>query len=402
MNYVPVPRPMLELGKTLPVDVWDASGTLLLGKGQPISSQQQIEMLSAHQAGMTQSDAQAWQRSYDRQIHAMRKDGADVEIVARAHLPREIAEADYGLGNEVRAGWLALQETLRGLLYQGESAISPLPRLEAIELQALELLKNDPDECLFILFQALDEVVLGYCATHALLTAVVCELSAEKLGMADSARRVLFRSALVMNIGMAQTQDKLAWQSSAPVEAQRKLIREHPQTSLEILQGLGVTDPDQLDIVRWHHEFDESWGMPRNLESRRILRMADSFVAKMAPRKTRLAMSPLGAVKSIYFGTTVDTTMLGSAMATAVGFYPPGTFVQLVNGEKAVAVARGLRANYPLVVSIVNAGGMPLANYVCRETTDPHFAIRSPINAEKVRVKVNLEKALQARAEHGA
>ena len=81
---------------------------------------------------------------------------------------------------------------------------------------------------------------------------------------------------------------------------------------------------------------------------------------------------------------------------------PPGTFVQLVNGEKAVCVARGPRANYPQVVSIVNAGGMPLSNYICRDTTDPHFAIRSPINAEKVKVKVSLEKVLKARAEHGA
>lgn len=402
MNYVPIPVPMLELGKLLPVDVWDANGKLLLEKGHPILSEQHLEMLSAHQACMTQSDAQAWQRSYQRMIHSLLEEGADVEIIGRANLPGELLETDSVMGNEVLGGWLELQEILRGLLYQGEGAISPLQRLEGIELKALELLKNDPDESLFILFQALADESRGYCATHALLAAVVCELSAEKLGMADSARRVLFRSAMVMNIGMAQAQDGLARQGWAPVEAQRKLIREHPQMSVDILQNFGVTDTDQLDIVRWHHELDESCGMLKNLESRRILRMTDCFVAKMAPRKTRLAMSPLGAVKSLFFGTAVDTTMLGSAMAAAVGFYPPGTFVQLVNGEKAICVARGPHANYPQVVSIVNAGGMPLSNYICHNTTDPHFAIRTPINAEKVKVKVSLEKVLQARTEHTA
>ena len=285
MNFVPIPVPVLELGKLLPVDVWDANGKLLLEKGHPILSEQHLEMLSARQACMTQSDAQAWQRSYQRMIHCLLEEGADVEIIARANLPGEILETDSVMGNEVLGGWLELQEILRGLLYQGEGAISPLQRLEGIELKALELLKNDPDESLFILFQALADESRGYCATHALLAAVVCELSAEKLGMADSARRVLFRSAMVMNIGMAQTQDGLARQSSAPVEAQRKLIREHPQKSVDILQNFGVTDTDQLDIVRWHHELDESCGMLRNSMSRRILRMTDSFVAKMAVAK---------------------------------------------------------------------------------------------------------------------
>lgn len=305
-------------------------------------------------------------------------------------------------GEEVLGGWLDLQEMLRSLLYQGEAAIRPLQRLEGIERRALDLLKRDPDEGLFILFQALADVSLGYCATHALLSAVVCELTAEKLGIPVKARDVLFRSALVMNIGMARAQDGLSTQTSALNDAQRKLIREHPQKSLEILQHIGVADEDQLDIVHWHHDLDESIGMPRNLESRRILHMADAFVAKMAARKTRLAMSPLGAAKSVVLGAAADTAKLGSAMATAVGFYPPGTYVQLVNGDKAVSVTRGLRANHPLVVSIVSPGGMPLGKYICHDTTNPQFAIRAPVNAEKIKVKVSLEQVMQARIDHPA
>lgn len=397
MIYVPIPVPMLELGKPLPVDVWDPQGKLLLRKGQPILSEQHKEMLNSHQAGMTESDAKAWQRSYERMIHTMLRDGVDVEIIARASMPSEIWETDYVVGTEVLGGWLDLQEILRGLLYQGEAAISPLQRLEGIEQKALALLASDPDEGLFILFQALADLSLGYCATHALLSAVVCDLTAEKLGLPENARRVLFRSALVMNIGMARAQDSLARQSSVLNDAQKKLIREHPQKSVEILQSFGVADEDQLDIVRWHHELDESRGLARNLESRRILRTADGFVAKMAARKTRLAMSPLGAAKSVFLGSTANSEKLGAAMATSVGFYPPGTYVQLVNGEKAVSVARGSRANNPHVVSIVTPGNMPMSNYLYRDITNPQFAIRSPVNAEKIKVKVSLEKVMKAR-----
>lgn len=395
MIYVPVPVAMLELGQPLPVDVWDPQGKLLLRKGQPILSAQHKDMLSAHQARMTEGDARAWQKSYERKIHALLAEGADVDTIANACFPAEIWEADYVVGNEVLGGWLDLQEVLRGLLYQGDGAINPLQQLAGIEQKARELLNSDPDESLFILFQALADPALGYCATHALLSAVVCELTGEKLGLAPATRGVLFRAALVMNIGMARAQDSLARQSAVLNDAQRKLIREHPQLSVQILQRMGVTDEDQLDIVRWHHGPDEpdgSCGLAHNLPSRRILRTADTFVAKMAARKTRLAMSPLGATQSIFLGATEDAARIGSAMATAVGFYPPGTYVQLASGEKAVAVARGLRATHPHVVSIVTAGGMPRAKYLYRDTTDPHFAIRTPINAENIKIKISLEK----------
>ena len=402
MIYVPVPLALLELGQPLPVDVWAPDGRLLLRKGQSVLSAQHKEMLGAHQASMTQSDAKAWQKSYERMVRALLESGVGVDIIARACMPAEILETDYIIGREVLGGWLDLQAILQGLLYQGAAAINPLPRLEGIERKALDLLKNDPDECLFILFQALADASLGYCATHALLSAVVCELTAEKLGMPESARSSLFRVGLSMNIGMARTQDSLAGQSSRPTDAQRNLIQDHPQKSLEILQGFGVVDANQLDIVRWHHEPDERHGLASNIESRRILRVADGFVAKMASRKTRLAMSPLGAVKSIFLGAAEVTAAPGAAMATTVGFYPPGTYVQLVNGEKAVAVARGLRANNPHVASIINPAGVPLSKYIYRDTTDPRFAITAPISAEKIKVKVSLEKVSKARMERSA
>ena len=159
-------------------------------------------------------------------------------------------------------------------------------------------------------------------------------------------------------------------------------------------------DQDQLDIVHWHHDQDESNGLARNLTTRRILRMADSFVAKMAPRKTRLAMSPLGAVKALLSGSDEDTEKLGSAMATAVGFYPPGTYVQLANGEKAVVIARGVKANQPHVASIIDAAGMALSRYNYRDTREALFAIRLPVNAEHIKVIVSRDKVARIRTDH--
>jgi hypothetical protein len=397
MQYVPVPVDLLEIGKTIPVDLWDKTGKLLLRRGHSLTSEQHRDMLVAHDASMTESDAVAWTRGYERLLHEMLRDGSSAEEISRLTMPGEIPEHDY-LDEEVDPlrGWLDLRERLQGLLYQGQGVEHALRQVDSLHGKALELLAEAPDQCLFVLFQALADPALGYCASHALLSAVVCELTAIKLGMARTARKSLFRAALLMNIGMARAQDRLSTQTGIPSESQRMLIREHPQLSVEILRALGFEDPDLLDIVLWHHEPDAGAALAANRQSRHLLRVVDVFVAKLASRKTRLAMSPLGAAKAMVLDASAQAPVLASAVATAVGFYPPGTYVQLMNGEKAVVVARGARAHEVQVVSVVTPGGMPLASYHFRDARESRYTVRAPVNAEKIKVQVHFERVYKA------
>jgi HD-GYP domain-containing protein (c-di-GMP phosphodiesterase class II) len=398
MKYVPIPVAMLAVGKPLPVDVWSASGQLLLRKGQPVASEDHRQKLYAHDASSTPSDALAWQRSYERMVHTMLRDGVDVQIIARAPMPSEILESDYVVGASVNGGWLDLQEMLRGILYQGGLAISPLNRLAGIREHALSLLHADPEDSLYCLFQALTDDSLGYSATHALLCLVVCELTARKLTLDAGTRRVLADAALTMNIGMARDQDSLSRQQSQPNDWQRTLIHDHPEISVKILQSFGVDDADWLDVVRWHHSPLAPDAQPKTVLLRRILQLADSFVAKAAARKTRAAQAPVTAVKSMVLGAENDGLGIASAMAQSVGFYPPGSYVRLLNGETAVSVQRGERANTPWVMSILDKEGVALGNYAARDTRQWANSIQSPVGFETIKVRVNLDKARKVRS----
>lgn len=401
-DYVPIPVAMLELGRPLPVDVWAPDGRLLLRRGQPIATEQDRALLQAHRAGMTPLDAHAWQRSYERMVRRMLAQGAALDAVAHLPLPAMIEDTDYVQGQEVLGGWLDLHESLRGLHYQGKAAINPLSRLEGFLTRGRSLLAQDPDEALFTLFQCLADPSLGYCTTHALLCAVVCDLTAQKLDLDDNARSALFMAALGMNIAMARLQDALTLQKSGPDPLQRDLIRLHAQHSSEVLAGFGLQDVPVLDLVRWHHEPDDQAGLPAGLLQRRILRVADGFVAKMAARKSRAALSSLGAVKSIFLGSVETAAAPGAAMATVLGFYPPGTYVKLLNGETAVVVARGARAHTPHVASIIDAHGMPLSKYLYRDTAQPALAIDTPQSAQKIRVKVIADKVAKVRVQRAS
>lgn len=397
MKYVPIPVALLPVGKPLPVDVWSASGQLLLRKGQPVVSEEHRAKLHAHNAASTEADALAWQRAYERMVHTLLREGVDVQEIARAPMPSEIRASDYVEGQQLNGGWLDLQEVLRGILYQGGLAINPLERLVGIEKKALELLDADTDDSLFCLFQALADTAQGYCATHALLCAVIGELTARKLELPPPQRAHLLTAALTMNIGMARDQDSLARQQGAPTDWQRALIQEHPSRSVDILQGFGLSEPSVLDLVRWHHQPETALALPENAMLRRILSLADHFVAKMASRKTRAALSPVRAVKSMVMGAQGADLGVGSAMAQAASFYPPGTYVRLANGETAVSVQRGSRANMPWVISILDKDGVALGMLVCKETNTPATTIAAAVPAEQVRVTLGLDKVRKAR-----
>jgi hypothetical protein len=294
-----------------------------------------------------------------------------------------------------------VQEILRGLLYQGAEAAAALPRLEGIELAMTRLLTHDPDEALFVLFQALPDLGLGYCATHALLTGVVGKLTACKLDLPEAQGDLLLRSALVMNIGMARPQDNLARQRKPPDVFQRELISTHAPNSSHILQGFGADDEQWLTMVRHHHHSagsDAQGAAPAPLQ---LLNLADVLVAKMAPRTSRAALSALQAVRSLMQDPAAQTQPQRGAMASVLGFYPPGTYVSLVNGESAVVIARGERANTPHVARLVNAQGMVMSTYLYRDTRHPDFSVSTPLQASQVNIKVHMDKVRRLRQVHG-
>ncbi len=401
MVYLPVPLNRVALGRTLPVDMRTPDGRLLLRRGQVLQSEAHRDMLAAHHACMTETDAQAWYKALERCLGMLRQNGADLATLTREPMPGEILDTDYLEGLAVEGGWLDLQEILRGLLYQGAQAQTPLPRLEGIQQKALNLLAQNPDEALFMLFQALPDLGLGYCATHALLSGVVGALTADKLALQPEQRGLLLRAALVMNIGMARPQDSLARQLKAPSPEQRELISAHPPTSADILRSFGEPNVELLDMVHWHHA---PLQCPERTDQRlplNLLHLADTLVAKMAPRISRPALSALGATKSLLQQATPASQQQRVAMASVLGFYPPGTYVQLANGEAAVVLARGDRANTPHVAALVNAQGMPLIPYQYRDTRHTHFAVRAPLTAAQVNIRLSTERITHLRQQHG-
>ena len=140
-----------------------------------------------------------------------------------------------------------------------------------------------------------------------------------------------------------------------------------------------MTDADWLAAIAQHHERPDGTGYPLGstevCELAIALRVADVFMSKISPRVMREAQSHQEAVRQLYQEDKGGP--LSTAVIKELGIYPPGDFVKLACGELAVVVQRTANARAPIVASITDTAGHPVAHTVRRDTAQPEFAIKA-------------------------
>lgn len=390
--YVPLPLEGLQLNKPIPVNVWEPNGTLLLRKGEIIEDDRHLQNLMAHSPVITETDYRAWSYSYTTQLDQMVRRNHTLDEIAQAGLPTEVHSGTERETLDPVTDWPDLQASLTTLLHQGAQAQDFVGRLTALEAKAQRLVAYRPDHALFMLVTLLHDRNLSYCAAHALLVATLCHLVAPVADVDEAQRPSLFRAAITMNLGMARLQDELARQAAPLTDEQQRDVADHPQRSAQMLRALGVGDKVWLHLVADHHAAATDAGelgaaLP-------LLRLADVYVARMTPRASRPALLSPQVARGIYLNDKGEPTPLGAVFIRTLGIYPPGSFVRLVNGEVAVVVKRGRRANTPLVFSIVGRQGMPLGEPAPRDTMERAHEIKASVPPEDVRVVLNPARLL--------
>lgn len=261
------------------------------------------------------------------------------------------------------------------------------------------LLQRDTDVGLYLLFQLATNSPVGYSASHALVSAVLCHLIAVELNLVPKERDSLVHAALTMNIAMTALQDQLAGQAEKPSAKQMEAIQGHSLKGGQMLSNLHVTDALWLDIVSMHHDERTDKGqlrlMPPANRLARILRIADRYAAMISPRKSRAGRSATDSVRSIITGSVAQNDEVGHALVRAVGLCPPGTYVRLDSGEVAVVMRRSAKANHPHVAIVINDTGAVLAQPRLHRTADTSPKIQAALAASTVRVRLNHHLILQ-------
>ncbi len=349
MRFTPLAlvRQRVQPARPLPFNVYNNDQTLMLAKGQNIDSQAQLDTL--------------FERGTLVDIDEIYHDGSAI-VEAPPQLLGQLWSASIERMHHTLSH--ATPETFRAAL---DEAAGPV--------QAL--IDRDPDLAILQVLRQEGSPHGQYGLNHAVHTAIVCRLVAQRLRWSTSESNCAFKAALTMNLSMFELQGILAQQPGRPTDVQRQLIRSHPTRSRRLLEQAGVTDKDWLLAVEQHHETGDGSGYPNGIskvtELASLLHRADIYAAKLSPRASR---DPLPADRA---GRELFMRDPGSAVTAALikefGVYPPGCYVSLASGESGVVIKRGATVMTPLVAVLFDEHGRPAVQPLRRNTQEPAYAV---------------------------
>jgi hypothetical protein len=402
MPYSLLPPDVLRVGERTLFALRDKTGCLLVPKGTLIDSQDQLGQLLERELYLDEQDGDALRRAMGGKLDGMLRDNETLGRMASARasandlLGKGAPQPGRRFDDPARVA-SDLQQRLAAALHDPNHPDFGT-RIQHVQQALLALVEGDADDALLVLMHEATMEFRDYSASQALLVATLCDLAARHLGPWPAAQRHSLRcAALTMNVAMTTLQNQLAQQSTPVLPAQRMQIDRHAAQGAALLRSAGIDDPMWIAAVERHHSAPAGAlsAQPSGLELARLLQRADVFAARLRPRRSRRALSATAAAKAAYLDENGQPDAAGSAIIKATGLYPPGSFVKLASGEVAVVLRRGVRGSEPIVASIVNPGGMPLAEPVARQTRQPAFKVQGGVAPHEVRVRLNLERLLR-------
>ncbi|MGZ3183987.1 MAG: HD-GYP domain-containing protein [Telluria sp.] len=359
-----IARGELEVGQSLPWDVYGEGGGLLARKGYTITSEGQIENLL--------------KRGLVAEVRAQRQQEEPPSVVRMLNAVNrrmQLLLAEIALGRCAEAQ-RKLEETARVLM------------------AAVEMHPDVAQACILH-----NQHAGPYAVRHSLDTAIIAMLVARALKHSPDDVLTVVLAAMTMNVGMLEHQERMQ-KSSEPLSTEDvALIREHPEAGVALLRRAGIKDELWLSCVALHHENEDGSGYPFGKAHgdipalAKIISLADRYCARVSARAYRKPMVPNHALRDILLArkTSFDE-QLAAVFIRELGVYPIGTFVRLQNGEIGVVTRKGLNTAAPIVDALVGPRGAPLDVILRRDTQEPRNAIREVLTETQAAIGFNLDQ----------
>ena len=290
-----------------------------------------------------------------------------------------------------------LRDDLAALLSSATRDAAWLSRLNGAVTELKSLVQGNADELLYFAIHACSQQTTQYSATHAMACASVAGLVAQRCGWPDEQVHALTMAAVTMNISMTALQDRLADQVGAPSDDERAVIRDHAQESVRLLRAAGLQDELVLAVVEGHHTRSHSAELESLAAAAKlseVLRRIDVYTAKLSRRRQRPASTPALAARDALLDERGVPDSLGSVLLRTLGLYPPGTWVELANGDTGLVVGRGGRAHTPVVAAVRRVDGGIYPQPMRRDTVQRSFAVTNGLRHSDMRIALNHAKVI--------
>ena len=223
----------------------------------------------------------------------------------------------------------------------GTSPRQSVKDLTRICEESTTALFSDPDSA-FVL--VVDKARNDRQAVHALSVMTLSLLLGKQAGLSEQALRVLGTGALLHDIGARLITPSIL-RNPARNRYEEKFFRAHCRNGYDEALQAGALSPPILEAILSHHERCDGSGFPDRLMGNaipltaRMVGIADRFDTLVNPVEPRLAIGPAEALATMWSREQkgFDSSLL-QLFVRAMGVYPPGSIVQLSDGQIGTVV----------------------------------------------------------------
>lgn len=312
-------------------------GTPFLFQGFTVESEDDIELLRelcAHVVVDVESTVQ-----FKLGPHARSGTGADKSrnavVVNKPPVERELVTAQTTYRDSSR-----LLRTIVDDIRLGRAIDTPTAR-EAVE-SCVDSILRSPDALLLLTnIKNKDD----YTAQHSLNVSILTIALGRHMGLEQNQLVDLGMCALLHDVGKVLTPDEVLNKRGQLTDEEFEIMKRHTIYGRDILMSTSGTPMAALDVAHGHHEALDGSGYPRALTGdsltlwTRAVAVTDTFDAVTSDRIYSTGRTSLDALRILNQGrgTRYDTNLV-MKFVRAVGLFPPGSVVELSNGEIGVVL----------------------------------------------------------------
>ncbi len=222
-----------------------------------------------------------------------------------------------------------------------------------------------------------------YTAEHSLNVCILSVTFARHLGHSKFEIEKIGLCGLLHDVGKAKVPLEILNKPGRFTDEEFHIMNQHPLYGRDLLMSMSDSDHAAVDVAFSHHERIDETGYPRQLQAHqipyyaKIISLADTYDAITSSRCYDAGRSSMEALDIIYKnkGRQFDEE-LAIEFIKCIGLYPPGSIVEMSNGEVAIIIASNKESKLkPRVILVLDGDKKPTKERIIDLRKNPKDAL---------------------------
>jgi putative nucleotidyltransferase with HDIG domain len=198
-------------------------------------------------------------------------------------------------------------------------------------------------------------------AQHSLNVAALSIVMAKAMGLTTREMEDVGVCGMLHDVGKTSLPDEILSREGELTDAEMEEMRKHTRYGRDILISTKSVMSGAADVAHSHHERVDGQGYPRRLDAEsipmfaKIVAIAEAYDVITTNQPYRDARSPSEALQELYAqrGKQFDEELV-IKFIDAVGIFPPGSIVELLNGEIGIVLSNTSDKLRPRIILILD------------------------------------------------